>query len=804
VHDMSRFAWLPAYGCLTWVFVVGASAAPVYAAEQPVGMRFVIPAQPLSTALIAFGKQANVQVLTAGQTVDALRSHAITGSFSADAALARLLQGTGMTYTFVDARTVVIKPGAVTVQANQAKPSLPAGATATLLSPIQAIGLVGRDQGFMADVSSGPTRTVSDPLDVPQSVGIVTQDLLQSEQVQTIAEAIQNVAGVQYVDGSSGLPIFDIRGFTTGNGMTDGMPNNILGIGDFPPMIGVERVEVLKGPEAILGDTSAYNNFGGLIDVVLKKPQPEPIHLITFSIGGHGEKQLGVDLAGALNSSQSLSYRLVMNGDFSDHTSQGMRGKRDRYIAPSIGWTTPDTTFIAGASWMMNHTPIPDHTILLRDTVGSTSPPGILLDNPNDHTAIETRRLYYMLEHRFNSIWSFRSRAQYVREAIDSKYWYMSGIVPTGNINATALDYQTSDAYYVLQNDITASFGNSWMQHSVVLGFDYSRIQLGGGDYAFSNGGLGMSYNIFSSGALAPAASALSSNDYAEGYFSGSPWTTETGIFLQDQIALGTHWEVLMAWRRTGYELQTYYPDGTPWNQHKVQWVPNYGVVYKLTPDIALYANTSNGFQPDTGLGKNNHPLPPAVSRQIELGSKFDLFDNKARLTVAAYRIMLNNSADLISLQPPYYFLSGPGQSNKGIEVEFNGQVMPGWDVSAAFTNAIIHNDDGSPALGASRQRFNLWSSYTFQEGRMRGFGVGAGVLARSRTLGELSDDSAYIPIPGQASVSANVFYRVANWSVTFGVKNLLNRSLYGPQFDETFVPLRNHRSYLLSGTFGF
>ena len=801
---MSRFAWLPALGCLTLVFAVcGATPAPVCAAEQPVGMHFAIPAQPLPTALIAFGKQANVQVLTAGQTVDALRSHAITGNLDAEAALRQLLQGTGMSFAFVDARTVIVKPQVAAASA--AKPAPAAAASMVpLLPPIQAIGLVGKDEGFMADVSSGPTRTVSDPLDVPQSVGIVTQGLLQSEQIQTVAEAIQNVAGAQYVDGSAGLPIFDVRGFTTGNGMTDGMPNNILGIGDFPPIIGVERVEVLKGPEAILGDTSAYNNFGGLIDVVLKKPQPEPVHLLTFAIGPHGEKQVGFDLAGALNNSGSLSYRLVANGDFSEHTAQGMRGHRDRYVAPSIGWSSPNTTLIAGVSWMMNHTPIPDHAILLHDTVDSSSPFGVLLDNPRDYTAIETRRLYYMLEHRFNSIFSFRSRAQYVRESINSQYWSLDDIEPSGNVNASAFNYRTTDAYYVLQNDVTASFGNSWMQHALVLGFDYSRIQLGGGYYALGNGGTGAPYNIFAGPPLALAASAISPGDYANNYFSGSPWTTETGLFLQDQISFGTHWQVLLAWRRTGYELQAYDLDGNPFNQHRVQWVPNYGVVYRLTPDISIYANTSNGFQPDTGLGKNNHPLPAALSRQIELGAKFNLFDNHARLTVAAYRIMLNNSADLVSLQPPYYYVPGPGQSNKGLEVEFNGQITPGWDFSAAFTNAVIHNDDGSSPLGASRQRFNMWTSYTFQNGWLQGFGVAGGVLARSNSLGQLSDGSAYIAIPGQASVTANVFYRAQHWSITFGVKNLFGRTLYGPQFDETFVPVQSHRRYLLSGMYDF
>jgi iron complex outermembrane recepter protein len=800
---MSRIAWLPAYGCLTWLCAAAsAGVAPSHAAEQPATVRFSIPAQPLPTALIAFGKQANVQVLTAGRTIDALRSADVSGAFTVEAALARLLQGTGASYTFVDARTVVIKPRAAeTTAAEKARPSSHPVPVATLLPPIQAIGLVGRDVGFMADVSSGPTRTLADPIDVPQSVGIVTQSLLQSQQLQTVADAVQNISGAQYVDGSSGLPIFEVRGFFTGNGMTDGLPNNILGIGDSPPLIGVERVEVLKGPQAILGDTSVYNNFGGLIDVVLKKPQAEPVREFTFSIGDHGEKQAGLDLAGPLSANHAWSYRLILNGDVADATVQGMRGQRNRYVAPSIGWTTPDTTFIGGVSWMMNHMPIPDHVILLDDTLSSASPPGILLDNPDDHTAVETRRLFYLFSHRFNDVLTFRSRAQYVRESIDLKDWLIGDIQPAGDTTATAEHYRSSDAYYVMQNDVTATFGRGWLQHSMVFGFDYSRVQVGSSDDALGDG---IPYNIFTGGTLPPPVSALVPGDYAGGYSPGSPWVADSGIFLQDRISLGSRWDVLMAARRAAYELQTNYPDGTPWNQHRVKWVPSFGVVYKLAPNTSIYANTSNGFQPDTLLGKNNHPLPPSLSRQIELGAKFDLFQDRARLTVAAYRIMLDHSTDLISLQPPYYVMSGPGQSNKGIEVEFNGEVVPGMDLSAAYTYAVIRNNDGTPATSASRQRFNVWASYTFQHGALRGFGMAGGVLARSRSLTQTSDFSSYIRIPGQADASANIFYRAQRWSITLGVKNLFDRQLYGTYFDETFVPLRYRRTYRLSGAVDF
>lgn len=772
---------------------------PSSALAQPTGLRFAIPVQPLSTALIAFGKQANLQVLTTGQTVAAQHSTEVTGTFTAEAALTKLLDGTHTTYEFVDARTVIIKPRTVASTMPKSATGAAAPTSTLLLSPIQAIGLVGNDVGFMADVSSGPTRTLSDPIDVPQSVGIVTQDLIQSQQLQTVPEAVQNVAGALYFD-SSLLPIFSIRGFETGNGMTDGLANSISGVGDFPPLIAVERVEVLKGPQAILGDTSAGNDFGGLVNIVLKKPQSEPVHQVTVSLGEHGEKQVGVDLAGALNSSKTLSYRLIADGDVADRTVQGMRGERNRYVAPSMAWTTQKTTFIAGMSWMMNHMPIPDHVVLLGGTLSSASPSGILLDNPNDHTAVETRRFYYMFEHRFNDIWTFQSRAQYVRESLDSQDWEITAIQPTGEVNAVAENYSYKDAYYTLQNDVIATFGHGWMQHAVMLGFDYSRVQVGASTDALSNAGGGMSYNIFTGGPLPTPASMLVPSDNAVNYQPGSPWTTQSGLFIQDQISLGTQWDVLLAWRRATYDLQTNYPDGAPWNQEKVHWVPNYGLVYKLKPTISIYANTSNGFQPDTFLGKNGRPLPVSLSREVEIGSKFDLFDNRARLTVAAYRIMLNHSYDIVSFEP-FYVVPGPGQTNNGVELEFNGQVTPGLEISSSFTNALVHNHDGSLATSAPRQRFNLWASYAFQNTLLHGWGVAGGVLARSRSLGETYEGTTYIPIPGQASVATNVFYRTHRWIVTLGVKNLFNRNLYDTYLQDVFVPLRNRRTYLLSST---
>jgi len=803
---MRGFALLFVCGCLSAPFAAfGAAATSARVALATPRINFAIPPQSLSTALIAFGKQANVQVLTAGGTIAAFRSGEVNGAFTPDAALVRLLQGTGLSYAFIDAGTVVVKArgpeSTITSNAGLEPPNASA-ANAKLLAPVHVEGLLRQDTGYMVDTTSSATRTDTDLIDVPQSISVVTHDLMDSQQIRTVADAVRNVAGVQYIDGTYSLPNFQIRGFSPGNGMTDGMPNSIVSPGDFPPLIGVDRVEVLKGPEAILGDSVGNNDFGGLINLVMKKPQSDPVRELSYSVGEYGDTQAGLDLAGPLGSSKELTYRLVLSDEYADRTAQGYVGQRSSYLAPSIGWQSATTKLIVGIERILNRLPIPDHTILLNDSVSSASPPGILTGNPSDQSTYQTSRLYYTLEQQLGDVWTFRSRGQYVRQSTNQQEWTLINPTPTGDVDAIAEVYRSTDAYYTLQNDVTATFGQGLLTHTVVVGIDYSRSLLGSNDDVFNNVD-GVPYNIFTGAPLPPARSVVQPS--SDSYEPGSPWSTNSGLFLQDQIAIGEYWDLLLALRRTAYELATYDANGNPLSTlQKMQWVPSFGLVYKITPDIALYGSTANGFQPDGYLGKNGRPLVPVLSRQIEAGAKFDLFQDHARLTVSWYRIMDDRSYDLLSAAPPYFFTPGPGQTNNGVEIEFTGRIAPGLDITTSYTNARISNHDGTSPTGTPRQHFNLWTSYWFQSAALQGWGVAGGVLARSRSLGQTTDDNTYFHIPGQASVDANVSYRAQNWRMALGVKNLFDRNLLSDDFDETFVPLHNRRTFMLTGTYDF
>jgi iron complex outermembrane receptor protein len=232
--------------------------------------------------------------------------------------------------------------------------------------------------------------------------------------------------------------------------------------------------------------------------------------------------------------------------------------------------------------------------------------------------------------------------------------------------------------------------------------------------------------------------------------------------------------------------------------------VPKAGLVYKPAPTVALYANTVSGFQANPLLGQNGQPLPPALSRQVEAGARFDLFDQRARLDLAWYRITLDHSVDLVSPQPPYFATPGPGQTNHGLEIQLAGELAPGLDATASYTDARIRNDDGSPATAAPRRLFSAWASYRFQRAPLQAWSVGAGIVAQSRSLGRSSDGGAYFAVPGQASAELNVAYHAADWRLALGVRNLFARTLYALDFDETFVPVREGRTAMLSGSYDF
>ena len=263
-------------------------------------IRFDIPGQPLQTALLAFGRQAGLQVTVAAATTAGKTAQAVSGSLTAEEALTRLLVGTGLTWRYLDARTVTLEPAAVR-----------------------------QDDGptRLAPVTVTARRTKELLQDVPQSVVALDAEEIERSNIETLEDYFERAPNVAFTEnGTRARNNPAIRGLSdlagAGTSAVVGFyvdETSITplgsGVGIDTNLLDVERVEVVYGPQ---GTTFGRNALGGVVNIVTKKPSPEfeaEAAADFNSLPGGGGKFV---VNGGLLPDGLLSARLSAYGEASD------------------------------------------------------------------------------------------------------------------------------------------------------------------------------------------------------------------------------------------------------------------------------------------------------------------------------------------------------------------------------------------------------------------------------------------------------------------------------------------------------
>ncbi|MGN5374462.1 TonB-dependent receptor plug domain-containing protein [Sphingomonas hankookensis] len=154
-----------------------------------------------------------------------------------------------------------------------------------------------------------------------------------------------------------------MRGFGS-SGITNGLPTVVaqgLSAGATQPLANVERIEVLKGPDAVL---AGVNNLGGTINIVTKKPSAAPVLDLTGETGSFGQWRLTGDANGALNADRTVSARLIVSTNNADRNFGGYRGNMDNLVAPSIRYKDAATDVILNATLGDQSFGMPPFTLL--------------------------------------------------------------------------------------------------------------------------------------------------------------------------------------------------------------------------------------------------------------------------------------------------------------------------------------------------------------------------------------------------------------------------------------------------------
>ena len=623
--------------------------------------------------------------------------------------------------------------------------------------------------------ASTATRTDTPVLDIPASIQVIPQQVLEDQQVTRLDEALSNVSGVTFGGTFVNTSLnFNIRGFdapTLRNGFRDF--GGFTGVS--PTITNLERVEVLKGPASILyGEVQP----GGLINLVTEQPLSEPTYELAARVGNRGVFQPQVDLSGPITPDQRLLYRLNASYFHDDGFTDFDQDIEQTFVAPVLAWQISERTNLTiNAEYLNDQQPFETGLVAFGDGVVDV-PFDRIISEPDNFTDSELFRIGYDLKHDFNEQWHIRNAFEYSNRDLQ-------------NVSALPLDFDETTGFvtrfpsqqeldtenFSLQTNIVGEFATGSVGHTLLAGVDLNRTEdseVTGFDF-FTPSFLDIFNPVYGLVTI--------DEDNLPLFADNDIQTDRLGIYLQDQIDITDNLILLAGIRYDTVEQETtnnptdLNPIGSETTQNDDAWTPRVGIVYQPADFLSLFASYSQSFTPNPGTTAAGDPLEPEEGEGFEIGIKAELLEGDLLATLAYFDITRQNVATPDPLDPFSSVATGK-QRSQGVELDIVGEIMPGWNIIAsyAYTDARVTEDnvipDGNGLFNAPEHSASLWTTYEITSGELQGLGFGAGFNFVGERDGDL--DNSFV-LDDYFLTNAGVFYRRDNWRFALNAKNLFD-----------------------------
>jgi iron complex outermembrane receptor protein len=681
---------------------------------------------------------------------------------------------------------------------------------------LDTVNVIG---SFIETGASSATKVDLSVLDTPFSVSAYSEGFMKAVETTSVSDLYKYMNGVQRA-GNTGYDI-TIRGFKAGGNdrgvlLTDGLPGLTVRFGS-PPTVGVDRIELVKGPTSVL---YGQGQPGGFINIISKKPLDEPQYQFTLRANaGIGEDNqanglLGsVDFTGPIGDSDRLRYRFV--GEVGD--GDGFRDfafERPVYAAPSLAFDlTPDTTVLVSGEYRKVKTHYDNLLVAPNRDISQIADIDTSYQSPSDYLEEKGAVGTISLDHRFTEDWKINLAYKYVDHTDDAFGFDSVGFRNPTTLRRRARGQHNERTYSFGEANLTGEFETFGLEHKALFGAsygietsDFARLQFYN---APATGPLSLDINIYH-----PVHNELALSAYPTGSLNRRfTERTSTGFYASDLIEL-TDWLKVMGGVRYAKEEQfveerllTGVPDQ---NKSDDKWLPLAGLIIQPNDDLSFYASYSTSYVP---VGANSqdifgrNPFDPTLSDSIEAGVKADLFDKKLFVTAAVFEI--NKQDTINTFTCPTTLPAGQSfpvgvttlatgtcsapigaEQSKGFELEFDASPLPNWQIVSGYTytDAIVKESNDPLKVGAELQNapkntFNVWSRYDFVSGPLANLGIGLGYAYIGDRVGFLptaAEPTNLLDLPSYQTVDLGLYYTVAeDLDLTFKITNL---------FDERYI----------------
>ena len=666
--------------------------------------------------------------------------------------------------------------------AHTATPVAPAQLSDSIISasPELADGPV---QGYRATRSASATRTDTALSEIPQAISVIPSAVLDDLGSHSVERALDFAGGVSRQNNFGGLTLYEysVRGFTTSEFYKDGFSAN-RGYPSTPDAANIERIEVLKGPAASL---YGRGDPGGTVNIVTKKPQAERFARLQTSAGSWDRYRSALDVNTPLDEQGDLLARLNLavedNHSFRDHV-----GSQRVFAAPSLSWQlSPDTLLRLEAELVRHRSVLDRGEVAPENKLGSVSR-STFLGEPNDgHVSNDNNLLQASLEHALNDDWRLRLASHFKEGSLAG---YASEALSLANDGRTLTrrfrERDTSWHDSISQAELHGDLSIAGMQHRLLLGAEYENYRK---NERVTEVRPRSTIDIYDP---------LYGRPRPDGARSGSDAHEQVqsqALNLQDQIAFSERLRGLIGVRIERFE-QTIdnRVNGARSQQNHDAITQRVGLLYQLTPAVALFANTSTSFKPNNGLDRNDRAFDPEQGIGYEAGLKLDLLDDRLSATLAAFHLTKENVLTADPVDASFQAAAGEARS-QGFDLQVSGQLSDALRLIGAFAfiNAEVTDGDqalpaGSRLLGVAQQSGSLLGVYEFQDGWLRGSDIGAAFNYVGDRSGQAGSDFS---LPAYHTVDLLAHYAFSpRIKVGANLNNLLDEKYYERSYSNLWV----------------